>query len=232
MKKPLFSKITTVLLLAGVFAHQASAVLLPPGGTIGSFLAPAFPAEPGPVPGSILLTSTTNSFVGLNSGSTVVFTGTLISSAWAGDFSNPLGGLTFTYRLFNDSTSLDKIGEMNLTSFAGFGTDVSVLLGSPGLDPLVATRTGTPVPDVKVEFLFKTPAVGFPSFQDNLAPGMFSSLLVIQTDAPAYTIGNAAIINGGVATADTLVPSLVPEPTTMSLALLGLIGLGVTRYRK
>lgn len=232
MKHAFFGKVATALALAGSIAAQSVAAPLPPGGTVGSFIAPVFPAEPGPVAGSILLTSTTNSFIGVNSSSTVLFTGTLISSVFAGDFSNPFGGLTFTYRLFNDGTSLDNIGEMNLTSFGGFATDVSMLIGSPGLAPLVATRTGTPIPDTKVEFLFKTPVGGPLSFQDNLAPGLFSALLVIQTDAPAYTLGNAAIINGGVASVDTLAPSLiVPEPATMSLALLGLISLGLAQRR-
>jgi hypothetical protein len=177
------------------------------------------------------LASSTNYFVGVSS-STIVFTGNLVSSVWSGDAANPLGGLTFTYRLSNDGTSLDSIGEMNLTSFTGFGTDVSMLAGSLGLAPLVANRPALPGPGSKVEFLFKTPIGGVPNFTDNLAPGVSSVLLVIQTDAPSYTFGNAAIINGGVANAETFAPSvIIPEPTAFSLALLGLVGLGLARRK-
>lgn len=218
------------LVLVGTATVQTFAAPLTPGGpTVGSYFGPAFPVEPGPSLGATLLASSTNYFAATSG----VFTGNLISSVWAGDTFNPFGGLTFTYLLSNDGTSTDSIGELNLSSFAGFATDVSVMLGSVGLAPLVANRTGTPIPDVKVEFLFKTPIGGSPNFNDNLDPGLSSALLVIQTDAPFYVIGNAAIINGGTADTDTYVPSLIiPEPTTMSLALLGLVGLGFARRRK
>lgn len=217
--KSQFSGKFFALLSVGVLVTSLShATLLSPGGGISLSLE----AEP---LGATLVTSMTNQFTGVDNLNTTVFTGNLVSSVWSGDTSNPFGGLTFSYLLSNDLGSLDAIGEMNIGSFSGFLTDVS--FNGPGVVPLYATRTGLPVPDAIIEFLIKTP---FPGFQDNLRPGESTTLLIIQTDALAYNLGNAAIINGGTANTSTFVPTtVVPEPSTFALATLGLMALAATR---
>ncbi len=205
------------LLAVGAFATSLSqATLLSPGAGIS--LSPE--AEP---VGATLVDSLTSPVNGVNNANTTVFTGNLVSSVWSGDTSNPFGGLTFSYQLHNDANSLDAIGELNLSSFAGFLTDVG--FDGPGVVPLAATRSGIPVPDSKISFLLLTP---FPNLQDNLLPGQSTVLLIIQTDASAYDRGNAAIINSGTANTSTLVP-VVPEPSTLALAALGLMAVAAMR---
>jgi hypothetical protein len=214
MKPKLSGKLITLLTVGSLITSLSHATLLTPGNGVS----PSFEAEP---VGATLVTSLTTSFTGLNNVNAVVFTGSLKSSVWSGDTSNPFGGLTFTYALTNDLNSLDTIGELNLASFAGFLTDVSV--NGPGVIPLAITRSGA-VPNPfgsKISFLLLT---GPPGFQENLLPGQYTSLLIVQTDALDYTTGNAAIINAGTANTATLVPAtVVPEPTTLALAALGLL---------
>lgn len=205
------------LVAVGVFTTSLSqATLLNPGAGISLSL------EAEPV-GATLVDSLTSPFTGQNNVNATVFTGNLVSSVWSGDTSNPFGGLTFSYQLHNDPNSLDAIGELNLSSFAGFLTDVG--FNGPGVIPLAATRGGIPVPDSKISFLLLSP---FPNLQDNLLPGQSTAMLIIQTDAWAYDRGNAAIINSGTANTAALVP-VVPEPSTLALAALGLMAVAAMR---
>ena len=63
-----------------------------------------------------------------------------------------------------------------------------------------------------------------------LDPGEFTSLVVIQTNAPSYTRGSTAIINGGSGSVESFAP--VPEPATMALAGLALGAAVRRRARK
>lgn len=223
ISQPALASLAVASLLWSV-TTQAAPLL--PGNSIppSPVLAPA---------GATVLTNVAFNFVGLNNLSQPVFSGTLLTTVLANDLNNPLGGLTFGYRIINNSfpSSIDAIGELNIESFAGFALDVGVeSAGLPGVvkDPLLITRTGLPVPDSKLEFLFKTPL--FAGFQDNLLPGETSPWLLVRTAAQAYDLGNANVINSAVATVATFVPAVViPEPTTLSLALASVIALVARR---
>jgi hypothetical protein len=75
---------------------------------------------------------------------------------------------------------------------------------------------------------FPSPVDPFTAF---LLPGATSSLLVIQTNAPFYVPTTDFIIDGGIASVGSFGPSLVPEPTTLGLAAIGLLALAATRRR-
>jgi hypothetical protein len=64
-----------------------------------------------------------------------------------------------------------------------------------------------------------------------LAGSQTSAILMIKTNAPAFTAGNISFQNSGIAAVSGFQPT-VPEPTTLSLMGLGLLGLGLIRRRQ
>jgi hypothetical protein len=121
---------------------------LAPGGSI------AAPPELDPVGGS-LLDTISSPFA------TASFTGTLISSVYSGDTSNPFGlpDLTFTYELIMGSGP-DSASAVSIGSFAGFQTDVSYQVPSIGLAPGTISRNPSGSQAVKFDFS----GVGFPQY--------------------------------------------------------------------
>ena len=153
-----------------------------------------------------LLDTMTNSF------STTSFTGSLISSVYSGDTSNPYSSsdLTFTYELLLTSGP-DAASAMSIGSFAGFLTDVSYETPAIGLAP--ATISRNPIGSQAIRFDFT--GSGY------LTPGHNSALLVVQTDSSAWTYGNATVLDStGSPNVSTFAP--VPEPSSFGLAGLGL----------
>ena len=170
-------------------------------------------AEPDPV-GGVILAQVAAPFAGPK------FSGTVTSTVLAGDASNPLGGLTFTYLLQNNANSIDEIGRFTINDFAGFLTDVSFQVG-PGLPPAIVDRNTAG--DV-IGFSFFGPPIG----AGLLAPGQFSALLVVQTNATIFNQTFVSVIDGGVAMAPSFAP--LPEPATLGLLVLG--GLALIRRRR
>lgn len=193
----------TVLLASQAPAHAAGINLL-------QTLMPA-PGEPDPTGGTVLASSTVPVVA-------ASFTGTLTSTVIANDTSNPLNGLTFTYVVSNAQSSIHPIGRFTVNGYEGFQTDASYETPSTGLAPTLINR---PQADV----------LGF-NFIANvgpgvLAPGMTSAVLVIQTNAPAFTNDFASVINGYTATVPTFAP--VPEPATIALMAMGLGAVAIRR---
>lgn len=189
-------------LLAGMAAIAigtvaAQATLLGPGSSISLSMA----AEPS---ASATLLATASSPV-----TAVTFGGTLVSSVYANDSSNPWGGLTFTYQLFN--VGPDTVERLTLSSFAGFLTDVNY--SQTGIVPLNAVRT---VSGNQISFNFRNQAE-----QGTLVPGGSSPWLIIQTDSTVYQNSIAGVINSSTANVATFAPAAVPEPATTALAALG-----------
>ena len=198
----------------GVFAvlsiGSAQATLLVPGGDV-------------PLPGVVyapgtFVASASRAFVGLDAGGATRFTGRLDVEVWVGAF-----GLDFWYIVTNDSSSLDAITRFTNLSFAGWTTDViyDTTRGGP-VAPAFATRS---TDGSVVGFEFEASGPG-----GLLDPGEFTSLVVIQTNAPSYTRGSTAIINGGSGSVESFAP--VPEPATMALAGLALGAAVRRRARK
>jgi len=197
--------------------QYATAIPLPPG-----TLAP-LPPEPDPVNGNAIAWS-------LNPFTAPTFSGTLTTTVWAGDVSNPWGGLTFTYELVNNAVSPDAIDRFTLSSYLGFQVDASyqMVAGNEsnimpsGVIPSSVVRN---VAGNQISFNFADPLL-----QPTLLPGSSSVILVLQTDAQTYQNTLAGVINSSTANVPTFAPLAVPEPTTTAVVILG--ALGMARRRK
>jgi hypothetical protein len=181
-----------------------------------TFIIPAL--EAGPV-GASLLATTNVAFNGVDSGNNILFSGSLVSSVWTGDTSNPFNGLTFTYQLFSSASSANYIDRLTLNRFAGSLTDVGY--NGTGIVPARASRT---LNGDLIAFVFEDA-----NFQPSLGPGSSSPMLVIQTDSPVWAIGNASIIDGATADIPAFVVQAIPEPTTLGLLVIGFAALAARR---
>ncbi len=146
------------------------------------------------------------------------------------------GDLTFVYQVLNSASSKDSIGRFTAIDFTGFKTDVGITpnggsiggsFTAGGTSPQLVDR----VSDDVVGFSFNAPLTQL------IAPGSNSIVLVIQTDAKAWTAGEVNVIDGGVTTIASFQPttstSTIPEPTAFLLIGTGLLGLaGVRRFHK
>lgn len=164
------------------------------------------------------------------------FTGKLYSEVYSGDEANDLGGLTFVYWVENSGPN--SLARLTVSSFTGFETDMgyvptdedpdavlpTLVDRSLGADPL--DETGGDV----VGFSF----IGAPLGSGKIVPGKHSNLLIVRTNAEAYTVTTAAVINGSTANPASFAPTaVIPEPSTLALASLGFVGLvGMTIRRR
>jgi len=142
------------------------------------------------------------------------FTGTLTTTVIQGDASNPFGGLTFVYQVANSPHSADGIVRLPVTGYGNWLTDMSFQPGL-GLPPTAMDRSLTG--DV-VGYSFVGPPVG-PTV---LLPGTVSELLIVQTDAAAWTTTTGNGIEGIISTGPIYVPT-IPEPATLALLFGGLV---------
>jgi hypothetical protein len=159
------------------------------------------------------------------------FSGTLFTEVIQGDSSNPLGGLTFVYRLTNNGIGNGgaSIGRLTTQNWSGYQVDTSYN-AADGVAP--ATIDRSPLGDVVGFNFFPSPIDPLTGF---LLPGGASTRLVVQTDAPAYVGILNVVINDGFVSVASLGPAGTPPPVTVpeggsAFALLGLSmsGLGVS----
>ncbi|MHC1763674.1 MAG: hypothetical protein AB9869_05110 [Verrucomicrobiia bacterium] len=212
MKKALLCQAVAILFAAGA---QATPIL--PGQLIVAL------GEPDPSGGTVVATLTAPFSPG-------ALSGWLDSSVIVGDVNNPLGGLTFTYKLSNDGASAENIVYFRVGGFDSFGTDVShspVFLNVP---PFSIDRSAD---GTVLGFLFlPLPPTSF------LAPGAQSELLVVQTDATAYQPVEAFVIGSASSVASVLGLAPAGAKTTIpdagsTLPLLGtsLLAVGLLARR-
>jgi len=166
------------------------------------------PAEPDPLGGVAVAGPLVSPLVGAR------FTATITSTVIAGDAANPFpGGLTFVYQVANSPVSIDALGRVTIDGYTGWLTDASFQPG-PGLPPATMDRSTTG--DV-VGFSFVEPPLG----PTALVPGSTSMSLVVQTNAPVFSINVGNVIDGSIAAGPVYAPNPVPEPGAAMLLLGG-----------
>src|SRR5690349_17547233 len=166
--------LATAILYFGHFASSVSAVAIAPGSA-------QFPAvaEPDPV-GATLVFST-----GALPFASPTINGTLNSTVWRNDTSNPFGlnALTFTYELTAGVTSLHDIARLFVANYNSFLTDASFTPGL-GVAPTVITRSA----DGEV--------MGFNFISPAIDGGQSTTRLTVQTNATDWRTTIASLING------------------------------------
>ncbi|HUN81093.1 MAG TPA: hypothetical protein VMV81_06230 [Phycisphaerae bacterium] len=180
----------------------------------GQTLFPA-PPEPDPTGGVVVVGGVALPFASVN------FTGTLTSTVIAGDPTNPFGpaALTFVYRLTNDQTSINSIERLTVNGWTGWLSDASYQIPAAGIIPALADRLSADT----IGFSFISPPLG----GGIVLPGQASALLVIQSNATAWTSTLASVQDGTNAQVPTYSPA--PEPAAAALAVIGLLSLARRR---
>jgi len=153
------------------------------------------------------------------------FTGTLTSTVIAGDVSNPLGGLTFTYQ-YSITGGPDSSGGISLGGFLGILTDVGYQVPITPLGAVPPAFENRSVSGDNIDFFFS----GIPV-------GSSSALLVVQTSAQSFGINTSTVLDStGSPNVAELAPiglPGVPEPASAVFVLLGLgVMASVRRFRK
>lgn len=147
------------------------------------------------------------------------FSGTLTSKVWADDESNPLGGLTFTYKLSNLSCD-EALGLFSLRGFGGSLTDVNY--SGDGVAPRTGSRS----------FSGNEITFGFYNRHgaETLLTGDTSAWLVIQTGCTTWGLNQWVGMGAEDVIATTFAPVAVPEPVAM--ALFGMAGAALVLMRR
>ena len=225
MKTLLKSKIAASIMVLGLGLTGAvnAQVALPTGSTVfntGSALETSL--------GSFtLVDSMSTAFTATNPTS---FSGVLDSWVLSGNTDNPLGGLSFVYRLTNDQASTDALHRLAVNGYTGLQVEAGYLDGglSPtgsavagGLTPTLVDRGVAPGDNIGFSFLAGT--ISGLTFE-SLNPGEISRYLVLYTNSPIYSTSIASVIDGSVASAATFAPIPEPETYAMMLAGMGLMG--------
>jgi hypothetical protein len=174
----------------------------------------------------------------------LTYSGTLTSTVWEDDPGNPYLGSnpdakTFTYTLTNNSStgippSTNVLHRLTVGSYGGTPTiltDVGYDNSTTGVSPTVADRSTADV----IGFTFADLVTGIPQLLGNIPPGSGSKTLVVRTNSTAFAPSFASVIDGSVTVVASWAPvQQIPEPSTLVLAGMGIVGLavGIARRRR
>lgn len=166
------------------------------------------------------------------------FSGVLDSFVLSGNTDNPLGGLSFLYRVRNSQTSADALNRLSLNGFGGLQIQAGFL--DSGLSPTGGAISGGVVPTLVDRGLAPGDNAGFSFLRTTISGitftpidvGLSSRYLVVYTNATTFGNATASVIDGSVASAATFAPVPEPETYAMMLAGLGLMGFVARRRSK
>lgn len=199
--------------------------------TFGKMMAAGFLAASLAAIGSaspLLPGQTTSLFAGTLPGTDTLLTtvsGTFSNSLENGSYSTKVyknsatGFLDFVYSFAINSSSIDSMKKITLSSYAGFTTDV-YYINNADVAPTSADRSNA-----------GTTAVTFYFGQNGVAPGKTADTAVISTNATNYTAGLMGFQDGYSFTVDSLAPCPTPEPMTYSLLGVGLAAMGLLKRK-
>jgi hypothetical protein len=159
------------------------------------------------------------------------FNGTLTSTVYLGDATNPYGGLTFTYQLTNNSAPAPAgdIDRLTINDYAGFIVDGSYRAKNANDVPPTLVDRGVSGDVIGFSFLNLPGNLG----NGPLHKGFTSALLVLQTDALNFQQTLVAVIDGSTVIVPSFSPSRnIPEPSSLILAAFGLVGLAAWGWRR
>jgi hypothetical protein len=233
-----------LLSLVAIFSwvRPAAATVIGPDGCVGqgSRMCPGTVQDLsyGSDPLVVIATTGPEAITGLDSSSNTVWTADL--QQWV---VRDLSTNTLDFWYFVDVTAGPQdVAGVTSNGFTGFTTDVGVTCASAstqGPCQMVGVTPGAVSPDFiarsasgdSLTFAFLESGPELRSF--SLSPSKQPYLLVINTDATAYTTGTTSLTGGGgIGTGSTFAPSAVPEPANLVSILSGLFMAGLLARRR